>query len=223
MSCLYLGQFQADGWGFGGSCGLALRCLRYLAEWGQTQCCCEFQARITPDVFREKYLPIELFTLPAGRGFRQFIPLNLYIVASDCPTLRAHYGPRYTMTDSTLDSIVKGAPVGLPARDIAKAVSGTSPIASSPSKAGDPLIHTPSSPSMIYLNLLILEASLRAQFLELRARRRHHTFFLSILTLWTVGFGYALFLAPREDGSGVGGSVYWVVETVERVCFLGAS
>jgi len=126
------------------------------------------------------------------------------------------------MTDSTLDSIVKGAPVGLPARDIAKSVGGTSPIASSSTgKAGDPLSHTPSSPSMIYLNLLILEASLRAQFLELRARRRHHTFFLSILTLWTVGFGYALFLAPREDGSGVGGSVYWVVETVERVCFLG--
>jgi hypothetical protein len=74
---------------------------------------------------------------------------------------------------------------------------------------------------MIYLNLLILEASLRAQYLELRARRRHHTFFLSLLTLWTVGFGYALFLAPREDGRGVGGSVYWVVETTERMCFLG--
>ena len=74
---------------------------------------------------------------------------------------------------------------------------------------------------MIYLNLLILEASLRAQYLELRARRRHHTFFLSLLTLWTVGFGYALFLAPREDGSGVGGSVYWMVETTERMCFLG--
>lgn len=126
------------------------------------------------------------------------------------------------MAESTLDSIVKGASVGLPEREIAKAVGGTSPIASSSAgKAGDPLSHTPSSPSMIYLNLLILEASLRAQYLELRARRRHHTFFLSLLTLWTVGFGYALFLAPREDGSGVGGSVYWVVETAERMCFLG--
>ncbi|KAK0701834.1 Spo7-like protein-domain-containing protein [Lasiosphaeria miniovina] len=124
------------------------------------------------------------------------------------------------MADS-LDSIVKGAPVALPGRDISKAVGGTSPIASSTGKAGDPLSHTPSSPSMIYLNLLILEASLRAQYLELRARRRHHTFFLSLLSLWTVGFGYALFLAPREDGSGVGGSVYWVVETTERMCFLG--
>jgi hypothetical protein len=74
---------------------------------------------------------------------------------------------------------------------------------------------------MIYLNLLVLEASLRAQYLELRARRRHHTFFLSLLTLWTAFFGYALFLAPREDGQGIGGSVYWVVETTEHMCFLG--
>lgn len=123
------------------------------------------------------------------------------------------------MADS-LDSIVKGAPA--PGQDLPNPVVGTSPIASSSTgKTGDPLSHTPSSPSMIYLNLLILEASLRAQYLELRARRRHHTFFLSILSLWTVGFGYALFLAPREDGSGVGGSVYWMVETTERMCFLG--
>ena len=109
-----------------------------------------------------------------------------------------------------LDSLVKGAPL---------------PTAPSPDTAGkpgsDPLSHTPSSPSMIYLNLLILEASLRAQYLELRARRRHHTFFLSLLSLWTAFFGYALFFAPREDGSGVGGSVYWVVETTEHMCFLG--
>ncbi|KXX74550.1 Sporulation-specific protein spo7 [Madurella mycetomatis] len=137
------------------------------------------------------------------------------------------------MADS-LDSIVKGAPLTLPGQDPAKAAGGTTPIAAStPSsppanddnsnhnKTGDPLGHTPSSPSMIYLNLLILEASLRAQYLDLRARRRHHTFFLSLLTLWTVGFGYALFFAPREDGRGVGGSVYWMVETTERMCFLG--
>ncbi|KAK4100237.1 hypothetical protein N658DRAFT_497458 [Parathielavia hyrcaniae] len=126
----------------------------------------------------------------------------------------------------TLDSIVKGAPVTLPGQDAARAAGGTTPIASSdspptPIKPGDPLSHTPSSPSMIYLNLLILEASLRAQYLELRARRRHHTFFLSILTLWTAFFGYALFFAPREDGRGIGGSVYWVVETTEHMCFLG--
>lgn len=135
-----------------------------------------------------------------------------------------------------LDSIVKGAPMAqdLPhLNNLNRAISGTTPIASSnapstPTKgshsgiaSSDPLSHTPSSPSMIYLNLLILEASLRAQYLELRARRRHHTFFLALLGLWTAGFGYALFLAPREDGSGVGGSVYWVVETSEKVCFLG--
>ena len=130
------------------------------------------------------------------------------------------------MADS-LDSIVKGAPMAMPGQPSPKAPAvGTTPIASStaptePGKPGDPLSHTPSSPSMIYLNLLILEASLRAQYLELRARRRHHTFFLSLLTLWTAFFGYALFFAPREDGQGVGGSVYWVVETTEHMCFLG--
>ncbi|KAK4143327.1 Spo7-like protein-domain-containing protein [Dichotomopilus funicola] len=130
------------------------------------------------------------------------------------------------MAADPLDSIVKGAPVSVPGQDPAKGAGGTTPIASAdspptPGKPGDPLSHTPSSPSMIYLNLLILEASLRAQYLELRARRRHHTFFLSLLTLWTAFFGYALFFAPREDGRGIGGSVYWVVETTEHMCFLG--
>ncbi|KAI0478485.1 Spo7-domain-containing protein [Xylariaceae sp. FL0804] len=73
---------------------------------------------------------------------------------------------------------------------------------------------------MIYLNMLILESSLRAQHLELRARRRKHTFFLSLLCVWLVGLGYALLLAPREDGRGVGGSVYWVVDMAEKVCFI---
>lgn len=117
------------------------------------------------------------------------------------------------MADS-VDSIVKGAPA-----PGTKAVGGTTPV--TPAKEGDPLSHTPSSPSMIYLNLLVLEASLRAQYLELRARRRHHTFFLSILTAWIAGFGYALFLAPRADGRGHGGSVYWGLEVAEQVCFMG--
>ncbi len=119
-----------------------------------------------------------------------------------------------------LDSLVKGAPLG--GHDISKNGPGSSPIASTASaKPGDPLSHTPSSPSMIYLNLLILEASLRTQYLELRARRRHHTFFLALLSLWIASFSYALFLAPREDGRGIGGSVYWVVEVAEKVCFMG--
>ncbi|GKU17601.1 unnamed protein product [Fusarium langsethiae] len=117
-----------------------------------------------------------------------------------------------------VDSIVKGA--SAPTQG-AKDIAGASPILSTTSKQGDPLHHTPSSPSMIYLNLLILEASLRAQFLELRARKRHHTFFLTLLSLWITGFGWALFLAPREDGRGVGGSIYWAVEGAEKVCFMG--
>lgn len=117
-----------------------------------------------------------------------------------------------------VDSIVKGA--STPTQG-AKDVAESSPILSTTVKQGDPLHHTPSSPSMIYLNLLILEASLRAQFLELRARKRHHTFFLTLLSLWITGFGWALFLAPREDGRGVGGSIYWAVEGAEKVCFMG--
>jgi hypothetical protein len=30
-----------------------------------------------------------------------------------------------------------------------------------------------------------------------------------------------LFLQPREDGKGIGGSVYWVVDVAEKVCFIG--
>ncbi|KAI2621221.1 Spo7-domain-containing protein [Hypoxylon sp. NC1633] len=120
-----------------------------------------------------------------------------------------------TMADN-IDSIVKGAPQ--PGDEVKSPPIGTSPIGEV--KPGDPLKHTPSSPSMIYLNMLILEASLRSQYLELRARRRKHTFFLSLLCLWLTGFGYGLFLAPREDGSGMGGSVYWVVDQTEKVCFI---
>ncbi|PHH75733.1 hypothetical protein CDD80_2154 [Ophiocordyceps camponoti-rufipedis] len=108
-----------------------------------------------------------------------------------------------------LDSIVKGAPALGPGA----LLSSTPP--------GDPLSHAPSAPSMVYLNLLILEASLRAQFLELRARRRHHTFFVALLTVWVFFFAYRLYLAPREDGRGVGGSIYWAVEGAQRVCFMG--
>jgi hypothetical protein len=85
----------------------------------------------------------------------------------------------------------------------------------------DPLAIVPSSPAQIYLNLLILEASLRSQYLLLRARRRQNTFFLLLLAGWNAYFFYALFLAPREDGSGIGGSVYWVIEMGEKMAFMG--
>lgn len=123
---------------------------------------------------------------------------------------------------ANLDQIVKGAPS--PGSHFAVPTT-TTPIivtdASNNASVADPLANLPSSPPQIYLNLLILEASLRAQWLELRMRRRQHTFFLTLLGLWILYFGYALFLAPREDGSGVGGSVYWVVEVTEKVCLMG--
>jgi hypothetical protein len=85
----------------------------------------------------------------------------------------------------------------------------------------DPLAIAPDSPPQIYLNLLIMEASLRAQYLALRERRRQNTFFLLLLAGWIAYFSYALFLRPREDGRGVGGSVYWMVEMGEKVALLG--
>ncbi|KAF4126667.1 Spo7-like protein [Geosmithia morbida] len=116
-----------------------------------------------------------------------------------------------------LDSIVKGAAT-VPS-DPNK--SNTTPIATPSGRAGDPTNNAPNTPSMVYLNLLILEASLRAQFLELRARRRHHTFFMTLLTAWIALFGWLVFLAPREDGLGMGGSIYWAVEGAQKVCLMG--
>ena len=135
------------------------------------------------------------------------------------------------MSGSKLDQIVKGAPP--PGTSVPAVVSRTpspSPFEPSESRSTrpgtpaltqDPLAALPSSPPQIYLNLLILEASLRSQYLTLRDRRRQNTFFLFLLSLWIAGFTYLLFLRPREDGSGVGGSVYWVVETGEKVALMG--
>ncbi|RFU35619.1 Protein-serine-threonine phosphatase/4-nitrophenylphosphatase, partial [Scytalidium lignicola] len=120
-----------------------------------------------------------------------------------------------------LDQLVKGAPPPDAEYPIPPTSGVTSPDPNQPPSVQDPLAALPSSPPQIYLNLLILEASLRAQWLQLRTRRRQHTFFLTLLGLWILYFGYALFLKPREDGSGVGGSVYWVVEVTEKVCLMG--
>ena len=136
------------------------------------------------------------------------------------------------MSGSKLDQIVKGAPPpGTSLPNIVSRSSSPSPALGnadlSPSRPGtplppsDPLATLPSSPPQIYLNLLILEASLRSQYLTLRARRRQHTFFLLVLTGWITCFFYALFLRPREDGSGMGGSVYWVVEMAEKLALMG--
>ncbi|KAL8996339.1 MAG: hypothetical protein Q9169_004139 [Polycauliona sp. 2 TL-2023] len=135
---------------------------------------------------------------------------------------------------SKLDQIVKGAPPPdtsvpsvasrssspAPLSFPGNAYGETAPATTTP-QTHDPVASLPSSPPQIYLNLLILEASLRSQYLTLRIRRSQHTFFVLLLTAWTAGFFYALFLRPREDGSGVGGSVYWVVETAEKVALMG--
>lgn len=118
-----------------------------------------------------------------------------------------------------LDRLVKGAvPEARAPTPEPLHASSASPLQSS---TPDPLATLPSSPPQIYLNLLILEASLRAQYLALRERRRQNTFFLLLLAAWIAYFAYALFLRPREDGRGIGGSVYWVVEMGEKVALLG--
>lgn len=152
----------------------------------------------------------------------------------------------FAMTSSNIDQLVKGStPSGSPpdlrpASTTSTSSSSTSsrPPSSSPAAPShssllaspeitsssvppDPLSTLPSSPPQIYLNLLILESSLRAQYLALRERRRQNTFFLLLLAAWITYFVYALFLRPREDGRGVGGSVYWVVEMGEKVALLG--
>ncbi|KAI9672488.1 MAG: hypothetical protein M1817_003254 [Caeruleum heppii] len=130
------------------------------------------------------------------------------------------------MSESKLDQVVKGAPApGTSSPDPSRASTpSTTPTPTpDPSTAdtADPISSLPSSPPQIYLNLLILEASLRSQYLTLRARRRQHTFFLLLLALWNAYFVWALFMRPREDGRGLGGSVYWVVEMAERMALMG--
>ncbi|EXJ77167.1 hypothetical protein A1O3_10325 [Capronia epimyces CBS 606.96] len=125
-------------------------------------------------------------------------------------------------TEIRLNQIVKGAPPSdlkpLPTAPLASLGKSSQ----TDKYAPDTLLSTlPSSPPQIYLNLLILESSLRAQYLHLVGRRRLNTFFLLLLALWNGLFFYALFLRPREDGTGLGGSVYWMVETSEKLALMG--
>jgi hypothetical protein len=134
------------------------------------------------------------------------------------------------MSESNLDQIVKGAPPpGVTAPSVASAPNiarearekNVRTPRMQPVAPSDPTSLLPSNPSQIYLNLLILEASLRAQYLTLRARRRQNTFVLTLLGIWTTFFTYLLFLRPREDGKGVGGSVYWVFDMAEKIAWMG--
>ncbi|KAF2272012.1 Spo7-domain-containing protein [Westerdykella ornata] len=134
-----------------------------------------------------------------------------------------------------LDYAVKGSPIpNTPAASIAaspfanppphnasdRLASLKAPRPPAPVSAADPTSLLPSSPPQIYLNLLILEASLRSQYLTLRARRRQNTFVLTLLALWIAFFTYLLWLRPREDGKGIGGSQYWLVDMTQKLCFI---
>lgn len=124
--------------------------------------------------------------------------------------------------ESRLNQIVKGAPTA----DVKPPPTAPLPALGKTSEnekynSDSALAALPSSPPQIYLNLLILESSLRAQYLHLVARRRLNSFFLLLLASWNALFFYALFLRPREDGTGLGGSVYWVVETSEKLALMG--
>lgn len=137
------------------------------------------------------------------------------------------------MSDSKLDQIVKGAPpphvtppqvahaAGVPTPPQERLTSAKGVRRPSHALPADPTSLLPSSPPQIYLNLLILEASLRSQYLTLRSRRRQNTFVLTVLGGWIFYFTYCLFFRPREDGQGIGGSVYWVVDMTEKVAFIG--
>ncbi|KAK9477554.1 Spo7-like protein-domain-containing protein [Lipomyces japonicus] len=69
----------------------------------------------------------------------------------------------------------------------------------------------PSSPAQIYRNMLILEESLRNQYVTLRARRWKYTFFSGLLLLWTGYFYYGVF---------VWYSVYSYVHLFHKFCLM---
>lgn len=133
----------------------------------------------------------------------------------------------------SLDQIVKGAPApNTSLNNVAGSAFTNPPVHDAndrlaslktprpPHPPSDPTSLLPSSPPQIYLNLLILEASLRSQYLTLRARRRQNTFVLTLLALWILNFFYLLWLRPREDGQGMGGSKYWLVDMLQKVGFI---
>ena len=135
------------------------------------------------------------------------------------------------MATSQIDRIVKGAPPpNVSAEQVAQSARRSSTVSNAssltPSQSiltaiNDPLSSLPSSPECIYQNLLILEASLRAQYLSLRARLRLYLILMAALAAWVLTFTYLLFLRPREDGKGAGGSPYWVVDMAEKTGWVG--
>ncbi|KAF3918567.1 hypothetical protein AA313_de0200348 [Arthrobotrys entomopaga] len=142
--------------------------------------------------------------------------------------------PSNTRQESRLDQIIKGTPAAnSKAAQVASAyvqtpsihhlhpphqedVTSTSTSTSSsnvPAVPQNPLDTHPTSPPTIYLNLIILEASLRAQYQRLHLRRRKYTFFLILLCLWTGYFFNAIYI--------VGPSPYSIISTFQKLCLIG--
>jgi len=94
--------------------------------------------------------------------------------------------------------------------------SGASSTNSHPPLAPSNLLEiAPTSPPQVYLNLLILEASLRSQYLNHLSRRRKFTFFLIVLFLWTAFFCYRFAV--------LGGSPYYYVSHLEKLGLGGGA
>ncbi|KAK6343340.1 hypothetical protein TWF730_010931 [Orbilia blumenaviensis] len=148
-----------------------------------------------------------------------------------------------TGQESRLDQIIKGTPsVGSKAAQVAtayvqtpsihvphatgatsiSAATGSNPFASFEAPTStpsgrpaipNPLDNHPTSPPTIYLNLIILEASLRAQYQRLHLRRRKYTVFLLLLCLWIAYFFNAVYI--------VGPSPYSIISTFQNLCLIG--
>ncbi|KAK9371089.1 Sporulation/nuclear morphology [Lipomyces kononenkoae] len=78
-------------------------------------------------------------------------------------------------------------------------------------KVSDPMDSIPSSPTQIYRNMLVLEESLRSQYIALRVRRYKYTLFCGLLVLWTVYFYYGVFIWC---------SVYAYVHLFHKLCLM---
>ncbi|KAK9469782.1 Sporulation/nuclear morphology [Lipomyces arxii] len=75
----------------------------------------------------------------------------------------------------------------------------------------DPMDTIPSSPTQIYRNMLILEESLRSQYITLRFRRYRYTLFCAFFVLWTAYFYYGVFICY---------SMYSYVHLIHRLCLM---
>ncbi|KAK6507487.1 hypothetical protein TWF481_005918 [Arthrobotrys musiformis] len=123
--------------------------------------------------------------------------------------------------ESRLDHLIKGSPPAASnAAHIASAYVQTpsihvphTPPSTNMRAIPNPLDTHPTSPPTIYLNLIILEASLRAQYHRLHLRRRKYTFFLGLLCLWIAYFFNAVYI--------LGPSPYSIISTFQNLCLLG--